>query len=80
MQMAGQSSTNFHNGFGQHCCGSDMDVLLNGEHQAFFSRQGKASFDTCVLSASARRAGALFLMGRGHSRGCGGMKMCMSSD
>lgn len=57
-----------------------MDVLLNGEHQAFFSIQGKASFDTCVLSASSRRAGALFLMGRGHSRGCGGMKMCMSSD
>lgn len=32
-----------------------MDVHLNGERQTFFSRQAKASFDTCVLSASSRR-------------------------
>lgn len=67
--MAGQSGTNFHSGFGQHCCGSDMDVHLNGEHQAFFGRQGEASFDTCVLSASSRRAGASVFDGEGDTVG-----------
>lgn len=48
---------NVHFGFEQRCCELDMGVHLKDEHQAFLSRQGKASFHTCVLSASSRERG-----------------------
>lgn len=48
---------NAHFGFRQHCCGLDVDVHLKDEHQAFLSRQGKASFHTCILSSRERGHG-----------------------
>lgn len=82
MQMAGQSSMNLHFGFEQHCCRLGIDVHLNGEHQAFLNRQGKASFPTDDLSASSRgraHSGEAFVA-EGTQWRLWDVKMCMSSE
>jgi hypothetical protein len=82
MQVAGQSSMKVHFGSEQRCCGLGVGVQLKDEHQAFLSRQGKASFHTWVLSASSReRRGSPPFCGGGDTAEAVGWKgICMASE
>lgn len=84
MQVAGQSSMKVHFGFEQHCCGLDVGAQLKDGHQAFLSRQGKASFHTHVLSASREREHGEEehpSVGQGDTAEVVGCKrMCMASE